>query len=76
MQKIGFSWSNRDKAYTIVLEAILFYFILFYFIVCCVFVFSRAGPVACGGSQARGPIKPVAAALCYSHCNMGSELRL
>ena len=37
------------------------------------FVFSRAAPMACGGSQARGPIRAVAAGLHHSHSNMGSE---
>ena len=40
------------------------------------FVFSRAAPVACGGSQARGFIGAVAASLRQSHSNSGSELRL
>ena len=38
--------------------------------------FSRAAPAACGGSQARGLIGAVAASLCQSHSNAGSELRL
>ena len=38
------------------------------------FVFSRAAPVAYGGSQARGLIRAVAADL--RHSNAGSELRL
>ena len=38
------------------------------------FVFSRAVPVAYGGSQARGLIGAVAAGLCHSHVR--SELRL
>ena len=36
--------------------------------------FSRATPVAHGGSQARGPIGAAAASLCHS--NVGSELCL
>ena len=32
--------------------------------------------MAHGGSQARGRIRAVAAGLCYSHSNSGSELRL
>ena len=47
--------------------------ILFYF---CLFAFSRAAPTAYGGSQARGLIRAVAASLCQSHSNVGSELRL
>ena len=42
----------------------------------CVFVFSRATPMAYGGSQARGLIGAVAAGLYHSHSNSGSEPRL
>ena len=38
-----------------------------------VFAFSRAAPVARGGSQARGLIGAVAAGLHQSHSNSGSE---
>ena len=31
--------------------------------------FFRAALKACGGSQARGPIRAVAASLCHSHSN-------
>ena len=40
------------------------------------FVFSRAAPVAYGGSQARGLIGATAAGLHQSHSNTGSELCL
>ena len=40
------------------------------------FAFSWATPVAYGGSQARGPIRAVAAGLCHGHGNTGSELHL
>ena len=40
------------------------------------FVFSRAAPVAYGGSQARGLIGAVAAELHHSHSNARSELCL
>ena len=40
------------------------------------FVFSRAAPMAHGGSQARGLIGAVATGLRESHSNMGSEPRL
>ena len=40
------------------------------------FVFSRAAPVAYGGSQASGPVGAVAPGLCQSHSNVGSKLRL
>ena len=39
-------------------------------------VFSRATPMANGGSQARGRIGAVAAGLRQSHSNAGSEGRL
>ena len=42
----------------------------------CLFAFSRAAPVAFGGSQARGLIRAVAAGLRQSHRNVGSKLRL
>ena len=43
-----------------------------------VFVFDlfRAAPAAYGGSQARGLIRAVVAALCQSHSNSGSEPNL
>ena len=40
------------------------------------FAFSRAAPMAYGGSQARGRIGAVATGLRQSHSNMGSEPRL
>ena len=43
---------------------------LFFF---CIF---RAAPMAYGGSQARGPIRAIAAGLHQSHSNMGLEPRL
>ena len=42
----------------------------------CLFAFSRADPVAYGGSQARGQIRAVAASLHHSHSDVGSEPRL
>ena len=45
-----------------------FLFFFFFF-----FAFSRAAPVAYGGSQARGLIRAVAAGLYHSHSNSGSE---
>ena len=47
----------------------LFFFFFF-------FVFSRAAPVAYGGSQARGLIRAVAAGLHHSHSNAESEPHL
>ena len=40
------------------------------------FLLFRAAPTAYGGSQARGPIGLVAAGLCRSHSNAGSEPHL
>ena len=42
----------------------------------CLFAVSWAAPVAYGGNQARGLIGAVAAGLCQSHSNAGSEPRL
>ena len=46
----------------------------FPFLFFCLFVFSRATPVAYGGSQARGLMGAIAAGLCKSHRNARSEL--
>ena len=43
-------------------EKTLFFFLLF-----------RTAPMTYGGSQARGPFGAVAAGLCHSHSNVGSE---
>ena len=48
------------------------HFILFYFIILFYCLF-RATPTADGDSQAKGQIRAVAAGLCHSHSNMGSE---
>ena len=64
-----FSWHYK-KYY---ISSILGFFCLFCF---CLFVISWAAPAAYGGSQARGLIKAVAASLCQSHSNAGSEPRL
>ena len=45
-------------------------------VVAVVLSFSRAAPVAYGGSQARGLMGAVAVGLCQSHSNAGSEPRL
>ena len=42
----------------------------------CLFAFSRATPVAYGGSQARGLIGAVATSLLQSHSNVGSKPHL
>ena len=52
------------------MDASLFFFFFFLF---CLFAFSRAAPSAHGGSQAGGLIGAVAASLCQSHSNEGSE---
>ena len=54
------------KNFIKIIECIYFFF----------FVFSRATPASYGGSQARGPIGAIAAAVCQRHSNGGSEPRL
>ena len=51
-------------------------FFLLFILFICLFAFSRAAPVAYGGSQARGLIGAVATGLRQSHSNAGSEPRL
>ena len=48
----------------------------FFFFFFCLFAFSMAASVACGGSQARGLIGAVATGLRQSHSNTGFELLL
>ena len=43
------------------------------FVCVCVFAFSRASPMANGGSQTRGRIGAVPNGLLQSHSNVGSE---
>ena len=55
---------------------LLFYFfsiLIFIYLFICTFVFSRAAPMAYGGSQARAPIGAAAADLHHSHSNVGSK---
>ena len=54
-------------------ESLFIYLFIYLF---SLFAFSRATPVAYGGSQARGIIGAVAASLCQSHSNAGSEPHL
>ena len=61
--------------YISTLSSCFFFWIYFYFYFC-LSVFSRAARMIYGGSQARGLIGDVAAGLCHSHRNMGSELCL
>ena len=44
---------------------------MIYLITCALFL--RAAPMACGGSQARGPVGAVATSLRHSHSNEGSK---
>ena len=44
----------------------------FFFFFFCLFVSSRAAPVAHGGSQVRGQIRAIAIGLHHSHSNTGS----
>ena len=54
--------------------SLLYTSILEFFFVCvCLFAFSGVTPAAYGGSQARGPIRAVAAGLRQRHSNTGSE---
>ena len=49
---------------------------LFVCLFVCLFCLFRATHEAYGGSQAKGQIGAVAASLCHSHSNAGSELHL
>ena len=53
-----------------IFESYLSYLFIYLF---CLSAFSWAAPAAYGGSQARGRIRAVAAGLCQSHSNVGSE---
>ena len=56
---------------------VCFCFVLLLFVCVCVsFCLIRATPTAYGGTQARVPLRAVAAGLRHSDSNMGSELRL
>jgi len=57
-------------------HSLSFFFFSFILFVCLFFGLLRAALAAYGGSQARGLIRAVAAGLCQSHYNVGSELRL
>ena len=62
-QVSGFVWT-QEKCRRSLRNSALFFFFFFLF---------RATPAAYGGSQARGPIRAVAAGLYHSHSNVGSE---
>ena len=68
--KSNFSKWNKIKLkiiwFKMKTKNILLFFFFFFF-------FFRAAPMACGGSQARGWIKAVAAGLHHSHSNTRSE---
>ena len=55
---------------------LVYHLFIYLFIYLLSFVVSRAAPAAYGGSQARGPIRDIAASLRQSHSNTGSEPRL
>ena len=56
------------------LFSLIFIYLFIYYLF--IFVFSRAAPVAYGGSQARGLIGVIAARLHQSHSNVESEPHL
>ena len=62
-----------DLLMTATLTGVRWYLMVVFCLFVCLFVFSRAAPSASGGSQAWGWIGAVAAGLCQSHSNMGSE---
>ena len=74
-QKIGNSDVTLTLSPAVVthLASLSYYFPSFLFFFFCLFSFSKAAPVAYGGSQARGLIGAVSASLRQSHSNTGSE---
>ena len=66
-----FNVVSEVSEYVLISFFLKIYFILFYFFG--LFAFSRAAPVACGSSQARGLIRTGATSLHQSHSNVGSE---
>ena len=69
-------WKRNFSVGPIFKKATKFGFILCFYFYIYLFSLFRATPLAYGGSQARGPIGAVAASLCQSHSNSGSELHL
>ena len=73
MEKIVTSYIYITLAFSCVLciisENVLFVFCFLggFCLFVCLFAFSRAAPAACGGSQARGLIRAIAAGLRQSH---------
>ena len=67
-------YSEFDYCFDYCFDNLVFALITSFFF--CLFAFSRAAPTAYRDSQARGPIRTVAASLHQSHSNLGSEPRL
>ena len=65
-----FTVKSNSPSSSFPLNRNLFIYLLLSF---CLLVFSRAAPVAYGGSQARGPVGAVATSLQHSHGNIRSE---
>ena len=70
---IDTEYTHHNREFFIYFFNLILFYLFIYF---CLFAFSWAAPVANGGSQARGLIGAVAAGLCQSHSNVGSEQRL
>ena len=65
------SWSHVQEGWGQVNTVFFFFFFFSFFFV--FFAFSRAAPMAYGGSQARGLIGAAATGLRHSHSIAGSE---
>ena len=63
------SLRSKERKKMVTRGVLVFCFLGFF----CLF---RASPTAYGASQAKGPIRAVAAGLRHSHSNLGSELHL
>ena len=68
-----FKPGGRLVVFLVTIGLKFFYSFFFFF---CLYSFSRAAPMACGGSQARGLIKAVATGLHQSHSNSESKPHL
>ena len=64
---------ERHMGFAVVLFLFLFFFVFVFVFVFCLF---RVTPTTYGGSQARGPIRALAAGLHHGHSNAGSKLCL
>ena len=67
---------NKIFMFLIFYWSIVFCFFVLLLLLFCLFAFSRAAPMACGGSQVRGLIGAIATGLRHSHSNVGSEPHL